>query len=376
MCLAIATNLPPVFLTTFGETFGGVAGLSEEQLGRIPALVFIGFIVGIAFTTFLADRWGAKGFVLLGLALMCVGLGLLAGARSYAALLTVVFLLGLGAGVLEVVLSPVVAALQPHRRTSALNWLHSFYCIGAVCTVLIGSAGLYLDISWRIISLGIIAVPAAMFLGFAWLPTPPMVHEDADCEPVRPLLRHPFFVAVLALICLGGATEIGMAQWLPAYAERGLGYTKSTAGVALAAFSVAMVVGRISVGFIVRRVGAISLIMTCCVLSVALILIGCFFPSAPVALAACIMLGFTVCCFWPTTLGLVADRFPRGGASMFGVLAACGNMGCMTMPWLVGVIAERSRINLGLAALVVCPVIMMVILTGIALSRARKQGPA
>jgi len=180
---------------------------------------------------------------------------------------------------------------------------------------------------------------------------------------------------ISALICLGAATEIGMAQWLPAYAERGLGYTKATAGVSLAAFSVAMVVGRVLVGFIVRRVGAIPLMMTCCVASAALILIGCFLPSAPVALVACIMLGFTVCCFWPTSLGLVADKFPRGGASMFGVLAACGNTGCIAMPWLVGVIAERSRLNLGLAALVVCPMIMILILTGMGLSRAKKQGP-
>ncbi len=376
MCLAIATNLPPVFLTTFGETFGGAAGLSEEQLGRIPALVFVGFIVGIAFTTVLADRWGAKGFVLLGLAFMCVGLGLLGAAGSYAALLVIVFLLGMGAGILEVVLSPVVAAQQPHRRASALNWLHSFYCIGAVCTVLIGSAGLHFGVSWRYVSWGIIVVPAVMFLGYASLPAPPMVHDDADRTPVRSVLFRPFFVGALLLISLGGATEIGMAQWLPAYAERGLGYPKATAGVSLAAFSVAMVLGRIGVGFIVQRVGAIALIMTCCVLSIVLILAGCFLPSAPVALAACIMLGFTVCCFWPTTLGLVADKFPRGGASMFGMLAACGNMGCMAMPWLVGVIAEQKSLNLGLAALVVCPVIMMVILTGMSLSQARKQGPA
>ncbi|MCP4644005.1 MAG: MFS transporter [bacterium] len=373
MCLAIATNLPPVFLTTFGETFGGQTGLSEEQLGRIPALVFVGFIAGIAITTPLADRWGAKGFVLFGLGLMGTGLGFLSGAGSYAALLAVVFMLGLGAGVLEVVLSPIVAALQPHRRTSALNWLHSFYCIGAVGTVLIGSAGLYFHVSWRIISLGIIAVPASMFLGFVWLPTPPMVHRDADCELVGSLVRHPFFLAALALICLGGATEIGIAQWLPAYAERGLGYTKATAGVALAAFSVAMVIGRIAVGFIVRRVGAIPLIATSCLLCVGLVLVGCLLPSAPVALAACIMLGFTVCCFWPTTLGLASDRFPRGGASMFGLLAASGNAGCIAMPWLVGVIAEQSRLNMGLVALIVPPILMVLILGGMGLSRKKER---
>ena len=115
--------------------------------------------------------------------------------------------------------------------------------------------------------------------------------------------------------------------------------------------------------------------VVCCVASAALIIIGCFLPSAPVALVACITLGFTVCCFWPTTLGLAADKFPRGGASMFGLLAAFGNMGCMAMPWLVGAIAERSRLNWGLAVIMVCPLVMVIILTRMGLPRACKQGP-
>ena len=376
MCLAIATNLPPVFLTTFGETFGGEAGLSEEQLGRIPALVFAGFMLGIAFTGPLADRWGAKSFVLGGLGFMCAGLVVLGTAGSYAVLLVALLLLGVGAGMLEVVLSPIVAALQPHRRASVLNWLHSFYCIGAVGTVLLGSAALHLGISWRIVALGIIAVPAFLLLGFLAVTMPPMMHENAECHPLRSLLRHPFFLATLALICLGGAIEIGMAQWLPAYAERELGFTKATAGIALAAFSVAMVAGRISVGFVVKRTGAIPLMLFCCAASAALVLAGSLFPNAWMALIACIALGFTVCCFWPTTLGIAADRFPRGGVSMYALLAAFGNAGCMAMPWFVGVVAERGSLSAGLAMLVVCPLVMAVLLAGLRLcARPYQSGP-
>jgi len=37
--------------------------------------------------------------------------------------------------------------------------------------------------------------------------------------------------------------------------------------------------------------------------------------------------GLAGSCLWPTTLGVASDRFPRGGATMFGLLAAFGNPG-------------------------------------------------
>jgi fucose permease len=372
MCIAIATNFPPVFLTTFGETFGGAAGLTKEQLGRIPAFVFGGFVVGIGITSPLADRLGAKGFILIGLLSLAAGLALLGRASSYSGLLGAALLLGLGAGTLEVVLSPVVAALHPHRRASALNWLHSSYCFGAVCTVLLGSLALHIDLSWRAVSFGLVAVPIAFLVGFLFQRALILVHEDAEQAAQWPLLRHPYFIAALALIFLGGATEIGMAQWLPAYAERGLGFSKASGGIALAVFSIAMMVGRICIGFLVVRVGLLSLMLVSCGASAILILLACFLPQPLAALVACVALGFTVCCFWPTTLGIASDRFPHGGAFMFGSLCAFGNAGCIVMPWLVGVIADRSQLSWGLAAIIVCPMIMVLILA--AMSRAQSPG--
>ncbi len=70
MCLAIAVNLTPVYLTTFGEAFGGKAGLSEEQLGRIPGLTFLSLTLAVILCGPLADRFGGKLFSILGLALV------------------------------------------------------------------------------------------------------------------------------------------------------------------------------------------------------------------------------------------------------------------------------------------------------------------
>jgi fucose permease len=159
-------------------------------------------------------------------------------------------------------------------------------------------------------------------------------------------------------IFLGGALELGLAQWLPAYAEMSLGFSKWTGSISLLAFSAAMALGRIFAGVIGHRVDPIKLMLNCCWTSVVLFLLACFAPWPTVALAASVAVGLAGSCLWPTTLGVAADRFPRGGASMFGLLAAFGNLGGILMPWLVGVTADRSSLRLGLATSTACPLLM------------------
>jgi fucose permease len=257
------------------------------------------------------------------------------------------------------VLSPIVCALQPHRRTAAMNWLHSFYCSGAVLTVLLGSVALKLGISWRLLSVGLAILPFAALAAFAPMEVPRLVAEGTARLRLRELIRKPFFRVALLAIFLGGAAEVGLAQWLPAYTETTLGYSRWMAGMSLLFFSLAMAMGRIAVGALENRVDPYRILMVCCGGSTVLFLLCSFAPWPCVALAACIAVGFTGSCLWPSTMGLAADHYPCGGASMFGFLAAFGNAGCMFMPWLVGLIADRSDLRWGLASATLCPLLMV-----------------
>jgi fucose permease len=371
MCLAVSTNLPPIYLTTFGEDFGGAEGLSEEQLGRIPAILFAALMLGVLLTAPLADRWGGKVFVLVGLVLVGAGLTAVCLASSYGLLLAAAALLGLGGATLEMVLSPIVSALYPRQRASALNWLHSFYCIGAVCTVLIGSVALHFEIPWRAVVLGVGLLPTAVFLGFLRTAVPDLKRDEAERQARAGTAPRWFFPAALIAILLAGATEIGLVQWLPAYAERGLGYSKATGGIALAVFYVAMILARWSAASLTHRVRATSLMIGCCVATALLFAVAAFAPWAPVALAGCVAAGFAVGCLWPTTLAVTADRLPGGGATMFALMSASGNVGCTMMPWLIGLVASRTSLNAGLAFAGLCPIAMAIVLVFMAACRER-----
>ncbi len=364
MGLAIGLNLLPVFLTTLSEMFGGAEGLSKEQLGRLGAVTFVGLAIGIVVTGPLADRFGAKLFVQLGNILIVLSLTGLAFAPTYFSAGIWMFVLGLGSGVIDMVLSPVVSALNPTRRAAAMNWLHSFYGLGAVITILVGAIALRTGIGWRGTCLALTVIPGGLAVAFAAQRFPSMAPEGGR-TPLRVLMSKAWFVVALAAIFLGGATELGMAQWLPAYAETTLGFSQWTASMALLAFSVAITLGRMVIGALGERMTSFQILAWSCSTSVILFLMGSFLPWPNAALVACVAVGFTGSCLWPTMLAVAADRYPDGGATMFGALAALGNAGGIVMPWIVGWVADRSDLHWGLAVSAVAPALMFPLVIGL-----------
>lgn len=364
MSLAIGLNLLPVFLTTLSVTYGGADGLTQEQLGRLGAISFAGLVVGILITGPLADRWGAKPFAQLGNALIAVGLVAAALAPDYTWLGAALFLFGLGAGVIDMVLSPVVAALNPTRRAAAMNWLHSFYCVGAGVTIIVGTLALQAGFGWRTACLILLPLPVGLLLAFVPLQFPALSVAGGRLK-LRTLLRRGWFLFALAGIFLGGATELGMAQWLPAYAETSLGFPAWAGGAALLAFSIAMAAGRMVVGAMGPRWNPFRVMAWGCGTSVLLFLAASFLPVPVFALAACIAVGFTGSCLWPTMLAVTADRYPEGGATMYGALGAFGNMGGICMPWVVGWVADHADLHWGLAVSALAPALMLPLVLGL-----------
>ena len=368
---AIALNLIPVFLTTLSVDLGGPDGLTSEQLGRIGSVNFMGVLAGILLAAPLAGRLGAKPMAVAANLLIGAALVVLASAPGYPALLAAVFLMGCGAGVFDVVLNPIVCALEPARRGSVINWLHSFYSAGAVGAVGIAALALRWEIGWRALSLWIAAVPVLVGLAFLGMKAPPLVAEGHRRVPLSHLCRQPYFLAAAALMLLVGGTELAVVFWLPAYAETALGFSKWTGGMALMVFCIAMAAGRAGAGVLGRRVSALRLVRISAAAVLVLLAVGCFVPWPAAALAAFMAAGLAVSCLWPSTLAMAADRFPGGGASMFGLLSALGNIGCLVMPWVVGAtaalaearggLAGPAALHWGMTVVVVCPLLMMVL---------------
>lgn len=347
---AIVNNLSPLFFAIFHTDFG----ISLSLLGT---LVLINFV-----TQLLIDLLAAKfgnHFTYRQLMVTAhfanvaglVALSILPGIMpAYTGLIIATVLNAVGGGLAEVVVSPTVDALPSDCKEASMSLLHSFYCWGQLLTVagttlvlkMIGSS------NWRIIPLLWALIP--LFNAFNFMKVP-LIEPEADAEngTVKHLFRHKFFYMIMIMMLCGGAAELTVSQWSSLFAEKGLAISKVVGDLlGPGLFAIFMGTGRMLYGIFGSKINLRSALIGCSALGVVCYLATAFVPNAFLSLIACAMTGLAVSLMWPGSLSVASAEFPRGGTSMFAILALCGDFGCSLGPWLAGIVSDSAGKNEGI----------------------------
>lgn len=347
MTQAVCNNLPPLLFIVFQEQFG----LSYERLGLLVLLNFATQLIVDLLCVRYAHKIGYRiplvvAHVLSVLGLLMLGILPLLMADAYLALCIATLTYAFGGGLLEVLISPVVDSLPTPQsaKGASMALLHSFYCWGQLLVVLISTLLLlWIDRTrWWLLPIVWALLPLVNAVRFAKVPLMPMIPE-AERTKLGTLLSKPLFYAMLMLMVCSGAAELTVSQWASLFVEKALGLPKvwgDLLGPCL--FALTMGIGRLIYGIWGERIDLRRFMLWCGVLCVACYLVLCLAPSPAVSLAACALTGFSVSIFWPGTCSLTSARFPMGGAAMFAMLAAFGDMGCSAGPWLAGLVADRA----------------------------------
>jgi MFS family permease len=126
-------------------------------------------------------------------------------------------------------------------------------------------------------------------------------------------------------------TELGTDGWITDLLKPVFG---NAAGWILVYTSVIMFVMRFFAGPIVHRINPLGLLCVCAAIAViGLYTIGSAGGNGWLVFAAASLYGVGKAFFWPTTLGVVSEQFPRGGAL---TLNAMGGMGMIAVGVLGG----------------------------------------
>ena len=331
----------------------------DAAMGLFLGMPFFGVTLAMLVTGPIADRWGFRAMLVAGSALQSLGLLVIAQAGVHWRVLAGGFTLGVGAGLIDPLLSALVCGLYPRRRARMNNLLHAFYAIGIICAVLLILLLLRVGWGWR----GVFATLAALVLPFGlamlFLPLPKQSHEGDRRLPTRRIVLTGAFAMLLVGIFMGAATEMGPATWLPAFVERATGGSRMQGGLGLLLFGVTMAVGRLSASAMVQRLGTRRLLMA----GGALCAVSLLLAAVPVSTAFTIfwltVLGFGVAGFWPTILGVAGDRFPQAGASLYSLLSAVGSLGCTAAPMAIGLAGDALGLRAGMALLAAAPLAAM-----------------
>jgi fucose permease len=325
---------------------------SAEMIGSVLGLPFLGFAITIAIGSPLLDYLGMG--LLLPLAGVMFSLGMLAmmfagdlasGAGVYNVLWIGALLTGVGWGLVETVVNPLVAALYPDDKTAKLNAVHAWWPGGLVIGGLAGVGMTSLGIGWQV-KLAVVFVPAviliALCLGMKFPPTERAAAGIPAREMFRELLQPMFFVLFLSMF-LTAASELAPGQWV----DLALSRTVGMPGILLLVYvSLLMFVMRHFAGPLVHRLSPVGVLWFSC-LGAALGLWALSWANSRVtALLAATIWGTGVCYMWPTMLATASERFPRGGALLMGLMGTAGTLSIQFVLPVMGAIFDRTKLEL------------------------------
>ena len=196
---AIVNNFAPLLFITFQNSYG-------IELEKITMLITVNFgvqlLVDLLSAKF-ADKIGWRACMIAAHLFAALGLSGLAFLpelfqEEFYGLLIAVMLYGIGGGLLEVCVSPIVEACPTKRKAAAMSLLHSFYCWGSVLVILVSS--LYFLFrgtgDWKIMALIWAAVPALNLIYFLLVPMPEQSGEKASGSFKSLLGKRASFVSV------------------------------------------------------------------------------------------------------------------------------------------------------------------------------------
>ena len=247
-----------------------------------------------------------------------------------------------------------------------MSLLHSFYCWGAVGTIVISTAffALFGMDSWRWLAILWALIPTYNIYNFATCPIVPIV-EDGKGMGIRQLGKRPLFWVSICLMVCAGASELAMAQWASAYAEAALGLSKALGDLmGPCMFAVTMGISRIIYGKYGEKLDLMKFMVASGVLCVACYLMASLSANPIIGLIGCTLCGFSVGIMWPGTISISSKKFPTGGTAMFALLAMAGDLGGSIGPAIVGKVTQYAAddIRAGMGVGLIFPIVLIAML--------------
>ncbi|HEX7798451.1 MAG TPA: MFS transporter [Vicinamibacterales bacterium] len=324
---------------------------SAQMIGNILGLPFLGFALTIAIGSPLLDYIGMG--LLLPLSAVCFSVGALlmifagslaSGASVYSVIWVGALVTGIGWGLVETVVNPLIASLYPEAKTGKLNTLHAWWPGGLVIGGLLGVAMSAVGLGWQA-KLLMVVLPAlaviALSVGVQFPPTERAAAGISIGEMFRELVN-PLFIVLFGSMFLTAASELAPGQWV----DFALSRTVHMPGILLLVYvSGLMFVMRHFAGQIVNKMSPIGLLWCSCLIA-SFGLAALSVADSPVTgLLAATLWGTGVCYMWPTMLATASERFPRGGALLMGLMGTAGTLSIQFVLPIMGAIYDNKKIE-------------------------------
>jgi MFS family permease len=326
--------------------------LSNTQLGLALFGIALGAIVAMVSSGALVERRGSRHVLRVASVLFGVSLAIPAVMPSLSLLTLSLFAMGAFTGATDVSMNANGVEVEARYGRPLLAAMHAAFSAGGLVGAGIAAIVAAADIGVRPHLAGV----GLMIAAGSWVAGRYVLSEERTQSTDRaPLLARPprrlLAIGTIAFLCL--LAEGSAADWSAVYLAQPLSAGAAVAALAFAAFSAAMVVGRIFGDHILTRIGATRVLLAGSAISAGglglALVIG--HPLAGVLGFACLGAGLAGI----VPIAFRASAITPGVAPGVGLaaVATMGYTGFLVGPPVIGAIADASTLPRALIVVVV-----------------------
>jgi fucose permease len=357
-----------VFVGVSAGTAGVLLLATMRAYGVDPAIIGItffassgGFVLAGLSNGAMIARLGIRVTLAVGGGAYVVAGLYLATRPPFAAFVAVQLVTGYGIGVFESGLNTYLVALP--RATTLLNRLHGFFGVGALlgpvlAAWIVGRAAW--TVVWLVLALACVPLVIGFMVAYPGLvraeprgraPEPGTHADETPGSRSRGLLaatlRERGVLCGTAMLAVYVGLELGVGNWGYSYLVQARGLTGTLAGYSVSGYWLGLTIGRFLISPLALRAGVSTagMMYACLAGMTAAAALAWLSPTAAMASAALVLLGFFLGPVFPTVMAITPQlTTPRLAPTAIGVLNAGSLIGGAALPWLSGVIAQSTGI--------------------------------
>ena len=343
-------SLPPLLFVTLHNMYG----ISYTLLGTLVLTNFCTQLaVDLIFTLF-SKHFNIKYVVRIMPLITSLGLmvyaiiPMLFPSVAYVGLLIGTVIFSVSAGLSEVLLSPVIAAIPSETPEKDMSLLHSLYAFGVFTIVLVSTLFLRIfgDENWMYLTiiLALLPIAAAVLFMISKMPDMSEPHNSSRGLLASTKKRSIGLMLCVACIFFGSCAENAMSNWISGFMEIALGIDKTLGDIlGVAMFAILLGIARISYAKFGKNISKTLLVgmigASVCYLAAGLS------GSVVISFAACILTGLFTAMLWPGTLILMEEKIDGAGVTAFALMAAGGDLGASVAPQLIGIVIDKISVS-------------------------------
>lgn len=342
LAMSSVFSLPPILFVTFREMYG----VSYTLLGTLVLTNFCTQLTVDLIFTFFTKHFNVHKTVKIMPLLTSAGLltyaliPTLFPQYAYVGLLLGTVIFSVAAGLCEVLLSPLVAALPSDNPERDMSLLHSLYAYGVVTVVAVSTLFLKLfgTENWMYLTMFWAVLPIISCVLFC---TSPMPEMDLSHNAAQNGAKKRTAGLALCVLCifLGSAAENAMTNWISGYIENALHIPKAVGDIlGLTLFAILLGLGRT---WYAKYGKNISTVLLCGMVGATACYLVAGLSTIPViSMLACVLMGLCTSMLWPGTLIMMEEKFPNPGVTAYALMAAGGDFGGSVAPQMLGAVVD------------------------------------